>query len=155
MEKYYALQIDYESIKCNCNYLSFYVNPSEKKIYFPICFRFQNHLIIYLHLSIDVSTNVNHIMKQFEFILFKNYSNYFNIQIDIPNSHHIRASKNRRKSIRSSPIEIKQRHSISIPFITQCRSFPRGFPFNTRKLSCADVDRAVTSSVEAYFNALC
>lgn len=85
MEKYYALQIDYESIKCNCNYLSFYVNPSEKKIYFPICFRFQNHLIIYLHLSIDVSINVNHIMKQFEFILFKNYSNSFNIQIDIPN----------------------------------------------------------------------
>lgn len=25
-------------------------------------------------------------MKQFEFILFKNYSNSFNIQIDIPNS---------------------------------------------------------------------
>lgn len=85
MEKYYTLEIDYESIKCNSNYLSFYANPSEKKIYFPICFHFQNHLIIYLHLSIDVSINVNHIMKQFEFILFKNYSNSFNIQIDIPN----------------------------------------------------------------------
>lgn len=121
MEKYYALQIDYESIKCNCNYLSFYVNPSEKKIYFPICFRyysviFQNHLIIYLHLSIDVSTNVNHIMKQFEFILFKNYSNYFNIQIDIPNS-----------STSYSRIEEQEEEHSIIPYRNQTTSLD----FNT------------------------
>lgn len=155
MEKYYTLEIDYESIKCNSNYLSFYANPSEKKIYFPICFRFQNHLIIYLHLSIDVSTNVNYIMNlnlSFSKIILILLTSKSIFQI---HPRHIRVSKNRRKSIRSSPIEIKQRHSISIPFVTQCRSFPRGFPFNTRKLSCADVDRAVTSSVEAYFNALC
>lgn len=116
MEKYYALQIDYESIKCNCNYLSFYVNPSEKKIYFPICFRFQNHLIIYLYLSIDVSTNVNHIMKQFEFILFKNYSNYFNIQIDIPNS-----------STSYSRIEEQEEEHSIIPYRNQTTSLD----FNT------------------------
>lgn len=116
MEKYYALQIDYESIKCNCNYLSFYVNPSEKKIYFPICFRFQNHLIIYLHLSIDISTNVNHIMKQFEFILFKNYSNYFNIQIDIPNS-----------STSYSRIEEQEEEHSIIPYRNQTTSLD----FNT------------------------
>lgn len=116
MEKYYALEIDYESIKCNCNYLFFYVNPSEKKIYFPICFRFQNHLIIYLHLSIDVSTNVNHIMKQFEFILFKNYSNYFNIQIDIPNS-----------STSYSRIEEQEEEHSIIPYRNQTTSLD----FNT------------------------
>lgn len=116
MEKYYALQIDYESIKCNCNYLSFYANPSEKKIYFPICFRFQNHLIIYLYLSIDVSTNVNHIMKQFEFILFKNYSNSFNIQIDIPNS-----------STSYSRIEEQEEEHSIIPYRNQTTSLD----FNT------------------------
>lgn len=116
MEKYYALEIDYESSKCNSNYLSFYVNPSEKKIYFPICFRFQNHLIIYLHLSIDVSANVNHIMKQFEFILFKNYSNYFNIQIDIPNS-----------STSYSRIEEQEEEHSIIPYRNQTTSLD----FNT------------------------
>lgn len=113
------------------------------------------NLTIYLHLSIDVSTNDiswNNLNLSFSkiFLILLTLKSKFVFHVIF---EHRRTGG--RAFDHPLPIEIKQRHSISIPFVTQCRSFPRGFPFNTRKSSCADVDRAVTSSIEASFNARC